>query len=94
MAMPVVLTGTLRAVAQATLAAAPAAAFSSTESTAGSNKKDAANAASFLFFFSSSVTNALAHRHRETVEGGTGADGGTRRKPVLGGSATASMPWT
>ena len=24
--------------------------------------------------------------------GGTGADGGTRRKPVLGGSATASMP--
>ncbi|WP_204373636.1 hypothetical protein, partial [Stenotrophomonas maltophilia] len=77
MAVPVVLTGTLRAVAQATLAAAPAAAFSSTESTAESNKKDAANAASFLFFFSSSVTNALAHRHRKTVEGGTGADGGT-----------------
>ncbi|CRX68561.1 unnamed protein product [Stenotrophomonas maltophilia] len=49
----------------------------STESTAGSNKKDAANAASFLFFFSSSVTHALAHRHRETVEGGTGAAGRT-----------------
>ena len=34
-------------------------------------QKDAANAASFCFF-SSSVTHALAHRHRETVEGGTG----------------------
>jgi|GEM_PF-1274476 len=34
------------------------------------NKKDAANAASFLFSISSSVTHALAHRHRETVGGG------------------------
>ena len=34
------------------------------------NKKDAANAASFLFSISSSVTHALAHRHREMVGGG------------------------
>ncbi len=40
-------------------------------------KKDAAKAASFFFSFSSSVTHALAHRHRETVEGGTGAAGRT-----------------
>ncbi|MDW7603879.1 hypothetical protein R1V99_25880, partial [Stenotrophomonas maltophilia] len=40
-------------------------------------KKDAANAASFFFSISSSPTNALAHRHRETVEGGTGAAGRT-----------------
>ncbi|WP_204374352.1 hypothetical protein, partial [Stenotrophomonas maltophilia] len=35
------------------------------------NKKDAAKAASFLFSFSSSVTHALAHRHREMIGGGT-----------------------
>ncbi|WP_313420341.1 hypothetical protein, partial [Stenotrophomonas sp.] len=47
------------------------------KSNAEPKKKDAAKAASFFFSISSSPTNALAHRHRETVEGGTGAAGRT-----------------
>ncbi|WP_204373654.1 hypothetical protein, partial [Stenotrophomonas maltophilia] len=41
-------------------------------------------------FLQSSVTHALAHRHRETVEGGTGAAGRT----VGAMDGAIEPPWT